>query len=156
MLSRRVQTEGTHARLLGCTVDRNSTIGVFVSKGAQARTRGGSITASGSSGVEIRDRRSTLRALDTAFVDNGRVAIYVHSAASALCKRCRVEPADGCAVLCGGRAGIDLGGGTVALDSCAVAHAERNVIRHGGRIFDTDTFSSGSSSEMSAGGSSRP
>lgn len=150
-----MQTEGTHARLLDCAVEQNSTIGVFVSKGAQARVRGGTIADNASSGVEVRDRRSCLRALETAFVRNGRVAIYVHSAASTFCKRCRVDPVQGCSVLCGGRAGIDLGGGTVALDGCTIAHAERNVVRHGGRIFDTDSFSSGSSSEVSVGGSSR-
>jgi hypothetical protein len=134
-----VQLEGTKVSAKLCKLSENGTIGIFLNKGACARIVGGDIEKNGSSGCEVRDRLSCLQASRTEIIGNGRVGVYVHTAARATCHRCRIMSSKACDVLCGGRKGVDLGGGTVALQSCQLDQDAHPVLRHGGRLFETPT-----------------
>ena len=151
---RAVQTEQTFVDMADCQLDSNGTIGMFLNKGATGTIRGGTIRNNGSSGCEVRDRHSVLRATRTTIAHNGRVGVYVHSAATATYRQCSIRAGEACTVLCGGREGVDLGGGSVALRDCEVEESAHNVLRHGGRIFEGDAAACGTAASGSEGSGS--
>ena len=126
------QGGGTVAELSDTVAEHNGTIGVFGGGGACVRVHNGRLVHNGSSGAEIRDAASRLELSDTEVSGNGRVAVYAHSGATAACVRCKIRAGGDCAVLCGGREGVDVRGGHVCIDSCDAD--ARHVERHGGSI----------------------
>jgi hypothetical protein len=137
--------ERTRVVAKSCKLSENGTIGLFLNKGARGQIVGGEIEGNGSSGCEIRDRQSCLKASRTAITGNGRVGVYVHSAARATCHYCCIKASKACDVLCGGREGVDLGGGTVTLQQCFLEQDAHHVLRHGGRLFELPKSSASAS-----------
>ena len=129
-----VQDQQTEVTLSDTELRGNDTIGAFVNKGASAALLRCRLSGNGSSGCEVRDRLSTLAATECAMADNGRVGLYAHSAAAAVLRSCTVEGNQAFGLLCGGRAGADIGGGSISVE-LGTSVDGGDMVRHGGRIF---------------------
>ena len=129
------QAAETRVDLDDCHVGRNGVLGVFVTKGATGTIKNCAIHGNLSCGCEVRDRGSVLHVAHTHFAHNGLVGAYVHSVAAAtFTRQCSMQAGEVCPVLCGGREGLDLGGGIVALSDCTIEDAAI-VRRLGGRVY---------------------
>ena len=129
-----VQDNRTTATVVKCELSRNNTIGAFVNKGSALTLCSSRLSGNGSSGCEVRDRSSALVASGTQLRENGRVGLYVHSAACAELDACTIDGNEAFGALCGGRAGTDIGGGTITLAQ-GTEMGDGKMVRHGGRIF---------------------
>ena len=131
-----LQDTGTLAEVRRCKLVRNATIGAFVNKGATCSLTDCHLDSNGSSGCEVRDRQSSAVARTTVFADNGRVGVYAHSSATVELLGCTLSGNQAFELLCGGRDGADIGGGTTSY--CPQCHvAGGTMVCHGGRIFQS-------------------
>jgi Right handed beta helix region len=129
----RLQGADTRASLEECQLSHNATLGIFVSKGARAALSRCSLTDNRSTGAEVGGRGSVATCSECTYKDNGRVDLYVHSAALAQLRHSRVGAGTECAVLCGGVTDTGLAGGLV--EHCPACMMDGRLLsRHGGRV----------------------
>jgi hypothetical protein len=131
---RPLQVAGTRVDAIGCKFLCNGTIGAFITKGASCTFTDCCLQRNRSSGCEVRDRQSSLLATNSIFCDNGRVGVYTHSAAHTELVKCRLHGNQAFEVLCGGREGADIGGGTTIYCS-GCDFTGKMLARHAARIF---------------------
>jgi hypothetical protein len=116
-----------------CTLSGNGTIGAFINKGAKLALADCELCDNASSGLEARDRATSVEVSRCRVADNGRVGVYSHSAAAVALVATRVSGNAACALLSGGRQGMDIGGGTITFDSACDVRG-RTIARHLGRL----------------------
>jgi hypothetical protein len=128
-----VQGPDTQAKLKACRLTSNTTLGVFVTKGARVELTSCELSGNRSTGAEVGGRGTTALWTRCSLTDNGRVGLYVHSAALAQLVGSQVRASADCAILCGGVIAGGLAGGLVEHSTkCKVRG--RLLSCHGGRI----------------------
>jgi nitrous oxidase accessory protein NosD len=128
-----MQGHDTQAKLQGCRLTGNATLGVFVTKGARVELTSCELSGNRSTGAELTGRGTTAVWTRCCVTDNGRVGLYVHSAALAQLVGSHVMASADCAILCGGVTAGGLAGGLVEHSTeCRVRG--RLLSCHGGRI----------------------
>lgn len=130
----RVQDTSSILDLSGCDLNGNGTIGLFANKGSAVTAADCRFNGNGSSGCEVRDRGTRAVVSTSTLSSNGRVGVYVHSAASLDISASTVEDNRSLAILSGGRSGTDIGGGVVTHSGDTVV-AGGTKVRHGGRLY---------------------
>jgi hypothetical protein len=147
-----VQVAGPNVLANGCKFLRNGTIGAFINNGSSCTFIDCALHSNRLSGSEVCDRLSSLVTTNTTFANNGRVGVYTHSAAHTELVKCELSGNRAFEILCGGRQGADIGGGTTTYCiRCNVAG--KMLARHAARIFKAvpEEARAGGSSSIHAG-----
>lgn len=131
-----VQDTGSSLHLYDCDLSHNGTIGLFANKGSSVSAAESRFDENGSSGCELRDRGTRADLSASLLRRNGRVGVYVHSAATLDISASTVADNQSLALLSGGRSGTDIGGGVVTYSADTVVDG-RTKVRHGGRLYKT-------------------
>lgn len=129
-----VQDTSSALELRDCDLSHNGTIGLFANKGSSVTAAECRFDENGSSGCEVRDRGTRADLTSSLLRSNGRVGVYVHSAATLDISASTIADNQSLALLSGGRTGTDIGGGTVTYSADTVVNG-RTKVRHGGRMY---------------------